>query len=448
MPSVLTQVLVLALLVLANGVFAMSEFAVISARKTRLQQRSAAGHVGARMALRLAESSDQFLSAIQVGITVIGILAGAVSGASLAKSLALVLGQWGWLGRYAPSVSLVLVVSAITYVTLVLGELAPKRIALNNPEKIASLLAPPMQLFSFMTRPIVRFLSFSTNAALRLLGVRPSVEPSITEDEIRAMLEQGTVEGVIKEVEQDMVESVFRLNDRLVSALMTPRPDVAWLDLDDPDDELCRKIVESPYSRFPVAESDLENVLGEVRAKDLLVHVLAGKPFDLRAVLRPPLYVPEIMPALAVLESFKQSGTQMALVIDEYGSLQGIVTLTDILEAIVGDIPSFEGQEEPTAVQRADGSWLVDGMLSVDNFKEIFSFEAMPFEEQGLYQTVAGFVVMQLGQVPSPTDSFQWRGLRFEVLDMDGPRVDKVLVTPLPVGGDASLADTFEGGER
>lgn len=442
MSSVLTEVLVLAFLVLANGVFAMSEFAIISARKTRLQQRSSAGDRGARMALRLAESSDQFLSAIQVGITVIGILAGAVSGATLAKALAQVLGQWRWIGRSAPSVAMVLVVSAITYVTLVLGELVPKRMALNDPEKIASVLAPPMQLFSFLTKPVVRFLSASTDAALRLLGVRPSGEPSITEDEIRAMLEQGAEAGVIEEVEQDMVESVFRLNDRLVSALMTPRPDVVWLDLDDPDDELRRKIVESPYSRFPVAEGDLENVLGEVRAKDLLVHVLAGKPFDLRAVLRPPLYVPEIMPALAVLESFKQSGTQMALIIDEYGSLQGVVTLTDILEAIVGDIPSADSANEPEALQRADGSWLVDGMLPIDEFKELFAIEALPAEEQGFYQTVAGFVVMQIGQVPSPTDSFQWGELRFEVMDMDGPRVDKVLVTTLPLESQGASMDT------
>lgn len=441
MSSVLTEILVLALLVLANGVFAMSEFAVISARKTRLQQRAGAGDKGARTALELAESSDQFLSAIQVGITIIGILAGAVSGASLANSLAEVLGRWHWIGGSAYSVAMALVVVAITYLTLVLGELVPKRIALNNPEKAASLLAPPMRFFSLLTKPVVRFLSASTEAVLRLLGVRPSAEPSITEDEIRAMLEQGTVEGVIQEVEQDMVERVFRLNDRLVSVLMTPRPDVAWLDLDDPDEELRRKIVESPYSRFPVAEGDLENVQGEVRAKDLLVHVLAGKPFDLRAVLRPPLYVPEIMPALTVLEAFKQSGTPMALVIDEYGSLQGVVTLTDILEAIVGDIPSAEGQEEPMALQRPDGSWLVDGMLPVDEFKEIFGIEALPAEDQGLYQTVAGFVVMQLGQVPSATDSCQWGGLRFEVMDMDGPRVDKVLVTTIPTEEQAPVSD-------
>lgn len=432
MSSVVREVLILALLVLANGMFAMSEFAVISARKTRLQQRAAAGDRGARMALQLAESSDQFLSAIQVGITVIGILAGAVSGASLARALAEVLGQWRWIGRSAYSVSMALVVAAITYFTLVLGELVPKRMALNNPEKAATRLAPPMRLFALLTRPVVRFLSASTEVALRLLGVKPSAEPTVTEDEIRAMLEQGAVEGVIEEVEQDIVESVFRLSDRLVSALMTPRPDVAWLDLDDPTEELCRKIVESPYSRFPVAEGDLENVVGELRAKDLLVHMLSGKPLDLRAVLRPPLYVPEIMPALSVLEAFKQSGTQMALVIDEYGSLQGVVTLTDILEAIVGDIPSPEDQDQPMAVQRADGSWLVDGMLPVDEFKEILHIEALPSEDQGLYQTVAGFVVLQLGQVPSATDSFTWGGWRFEVMDMDGPRVDKVLVTAIP----------------
>lgn len=410
----------------------MAEFAVIAAKKIRLQQRSEHGDKRAAIALDLAQSTQDFLSAIQVGITVIGILAGAVSGASLAQALAKVLGRVAWLGRAANTVALVLVVSAITYVTLLLGELVPKSIALNNPERIASVVARPMRLFALITRPLVRFLGLSTRGILRMLGVRPTVEPPVTEDEIRALLEEGAEVGAIEEIEQDMVESVFRLNDRLASSLMTPRPDIVWLDIEDPPEELQRKILEAPYSRFPVAEGSLDNLLGEVHVKDLLVHLLEGKPFDLRAVLRKPLYVPEIMPALKVLEAFKESGTQMALVIDEYGGVQGVLTLTDLLEAIVGDIPTAGVEEEPRAIQREDGSWLVDGMLPIEEFKEIFEIEALPSEEQGLYQTVAGFVVMELGEVPSPADYFEWAGLRFEVVDMDGPRVDKVLVTPLP----------------
>lgn len=410
----------------------MAEFAIIAAKKARLQQRSERGDKKASIALDLAQSTQDFLSAIQVGITVIGILAGAVSGASLAQALATVLARIPWLERAANTVALILVVSVITYVTLLLGELVPKSIALNNPERIASAVSRPMRFFAFIARPIVRFLGLSTKGVLRALGVRPSLEPSVTEEEIRALLEEGAEVGAIEEIEQDMVESVFRLNDRLASSLMTPRPDIVWLDLEDAVEELQRKLLEAPYSRFPVAEGSLDNLVGEVHVKDLLVHLLEGKPFDLRAVLRKPLYVPEIMPALKVLEAFKQSGTQMALVIDEYGGVQGVLTLTDILEAIVGEIPTAGVEEGPQAIQREDGSWLVDGMLPIEEFKEIFEIETLPAEEQGRYQTVAGFVVMELGEVPSPADYFEWAGLRFEVMDMDGPRVDKVLVTPLP----------------
>jgi len=436
-----SDLIFLLFLILANGFFAMAEFAVIAAKKSRLQQRSEHGDRKAAIALDLAQSTQDFLSAIQIGITVIGILAGAVSGASLAQALARVLGRISWLARAAHSVALILVVSAITYITLLLGELIPKSIALNNPERIASAVARPMHLFALITRPLVRFLSLSTRGMLKALGVHPSHEPPVTEDEIRALLEEGAEAGAIEEIEQDMVESVFRLNDRLASSLMTPRPDIVWLDLEDSPDVLQRKILEAPYSRFPVAEGSLDNLLGEVHVKDLLIHLLEGKPFDLRAVLRRPLYVPEIMPALKVLEAFKESGTQMALVIDEYGSVQGVLTLTDILEAVVGDIPTAGVAEEPQAIQREDGSWLVDGMLPIEEFKEIFNIEALPSEEQGLYQTVAGFVVMELGEVPSPTDTFEWAGLRFEVVDMDGPRVDKVLVTPLPVVDESPLGE-------
>ncbi len=438
-----SEALFVLLLVLANGLFSMSEFAIISARKARLQQRADAGDRGAQGALKLADSSDQFLSAIQVGITVIGVLAGAVSGATFAGALGAWLGRIRWLAPYADTVALILVVSLITYLTLVLGELVPKRIALNNPEKIAAAVARPMRLFLLITRPMVRFLSFSTHLVLRGLGVHPSDDVGVTEEEIRALLEEGAEAGVIAEAEQDMVESVFLLGDRLASSLMTPRPDVVWLDLDDPPELLRRKIMDSPYSRFPVCEGSLDNVLGEVKAKDLLVRLWEGELFDLRAMAQAPLYVPEIMPALKVLEEFRQSGTQLALVIDEYGSVQGVVTLTDILEAIVGDIPSAATQDQPQVVRREDGSWLVDGMLPIEEFKSAMDLEDLPGEEQGLYQTVAGFVVSQLGQVPDATDHFVWEGLRFEVMDMDGPRVDKILVAaaPSPVEGEPAEGD-------
>ncbi|MFH1084967.1 MAG: hemolysin family protein, partial [Chloroflexota bacterium] len=336
-----------------------------------------------------------------------------------------------WLAPYAESVALALVVVAIAYVTLVLGELTPKRVGMSRPESIARAVAGPMRALAVAAGPIVHLLSRSTDLAVRLLGIKPSDEPPTSDDEIRQLLEEGTQAGVFEEIEQDMVERVLLLDDRRVSALMTPRPDVAWLDVDDPPEVIARKLDQIPYSRFPVARGSLDNVLGEGRAKDLLAQYLTGKALSLASALRQPLYVPETMPALQVLEAFRKSGTPMALVIDEYGSLQGLVTLTDILESIVGDLPSADVPEESLAVQREDGSWLVDGMLPVDDFKETLDIESLPDEFEGLYNTVAGFVLVQIGHMPAATEHFEWGSLRFEVMDMDGQRVDKVLVTPL-----------------
>lgn len=431
MPSVLAQVIVVLFLILINGLFAMSEIAVVSARKARLKQRADAGDPRAKIALELAETPNRFLSTIQIGITLVGILAGAFGGATLAKDLGAYLGHIPLLKPYSEAIGLAVVVLVTTYLSLVLGELVPKRLALSNPERIAALIAAPMRALSFIAYPAVRLLSLSTEVTLRILGIRPSSEPPVTEEEIKVLLEQGTEAGVFQEVEQDMVESVLLLDERRAASLMTPRPDIAWLDIDDPPEEIRRKLITSPYSRFPVCQGSLDNVLGEVEARDLLARSLCGEPFDLRDMLRKPLYVPETMPALKVLEAFKKSGTQMALVIDEYGSIQGLVTLKDILEAIVGDIPSAEELAEPQAVRREDGSWLLDGMLPIEEFKELLGIEELPGEDQGLYQTVAGFVITQLGRIPVAADHFEWGNLRFEVMDMDGNRVDKVLVTPI-----------------
>jgi putative hemolysin len=267
---------------------------------------------------------------------------------------------------------------------------------------------------------------------LRLFRVRPSEEPSVTEDELRGMLAEGTQAGVFEEAEQDMVERILLLDDRRAAALMTPRPDIVWLDVEDSPEELADKLRATPYSRLPVGRGSLDNIMGEVRAKDLLALTLEGKPLCIEPVLRQPLYVPETMLALHVLEAFKQSGTEMALAIDEYGSVQGLISLTDILEAIVGDIPSDDEPEEPEAVRREDGSWLVDGMLPVDEFKELLGISELPDEELGYFQTLAGFVMVQLGHLPATTDLFDWGGWRFEVMDMDGPRVDKILVSITP----------------
>jgi putative hemolysin len=431
MPVAVTQITIVLLLIIANGLFAMSEMAIVSARKARLRQRAEEGDHKARAALELAETPNRFLSTAQIGITLIGILAGAFGGATLAEELGAYLGRIPPLKPYGEVIGLVIVVLATTYLSLVIGELVPKRLALNNPERIAAAIAAPMRALSVIAYPAVRLLSLSTELVLRILGIRPSAEPPITEEEIKLLLEQGTEAGVFQEVEQDMVESVLLLDERRAAGLMTPRPEVIWLDIEDSLDEVRRKMIASPYSRFPVCQGSLDNVLGEVEARDLLARSLCGEAFDLKSLLQKPLYVPETMPALKVLEAFKKSGTQMALVIDEYGSIQGLVTLKDILEAIVGDIPSAEELAEPQVVQREDGSWLLDGMLPVEELKELLGIGELPGEEQGLYQTTAGFVMTQLGRIPAAAEHFEWGGLRFEVMDMDGNRVDKVLVTPI-----------------
>jgi putative hemolysin len=437
MSLVLSQILLLSLLILINGLLSMSEIAIISARKTRLQQLADEGDHQAREALALAATPNRFLSTVQVGITLIGVLAGAVSGATLGEELAVYVSMVPWLHPYAGAVSITIVVVLITFFSLVLGELVPKRLALNRPERIARAVAAPMRALSVVAAPLVRLLSLSTDLFLRLLGVHPSEEPPVTEEELRVLLEQGTEAGVFQEVEQDMVESVLHLGDRRVMSMMTPRPDIIWLDVEDSPEMIQAKITASSYSRFPVGQGSLDQILGEVQTKDLLAHSLAGQPFDLRAVLRDPLYVPETMSALRVLEAFRQSGTAMALALDEYGSVQGLVTLTDILESIVGDIPSGDEEEDPQVVQREDGSWLLDGMLPVEELKELLNLDQLPGEEQGLFQTVAGFVVSLIGRIPTTADHAAWRSWRFEVVDMDGQRVDKILVSPLPAAGEA-----------
>jgi putative hemolysin len=430
MPSVMLEVSVVVLLILLNGIFAMSEIAVVSARKTRLRQWAEEGNAKARAALELANNPNQFLATIQIGITLVGILAGAFGGATIANELSVILNDISWLAPYSHPLSLALVVVVIAYLSLIVGELVPKRLALNNPERLAMAIAAPMQVLSRVAYPAVHLLGLSTELLLRALGMRPSTEPLVTEEEIRALIEQGTQAGMFEEAEQEMVERVFRLGDRRVSAVMTPRTEIVWLDREASALEIRRTITESAHSRFLVADGSLDNVLGVVHAKDLLAHILGEQVVNLEATLQQPLYVPESMRALKVLELFKQSGTHIALVIDEYGGIQGLVTPNDILEAIVGDLPEAGEQVEPLAVQREDGSWLLDGMLPVDEFKDLFDLGELPGEDQGIYQTLAGFVVMQLGRIPAATDYFVWEGLKIEVVDMDGNRVDKVLVTP------------------
>jgi putative hemolysin len=427
------EILIILLLIFANGLFVMSELAIVSARKFRLQQLAERGDAKARVALILASSPNQFFGTVQIGITLLTILSGAFGEETIARRIAPLLGiSIAPPEAASPKEQLAkgFAIVIITFLTLVLGELVPKRLALNHPEPIASVMAIPMQLLSKITTPIVYLLSVCTETVLRLLGIRPSTEPLVTEEEIRGLIEQGTEEGTFEEAEQDMVERVFRLGDRPVSALMSPRPDIVWLELEDTAEENRQKIIDSGYSRYPVCQGGLDNVLGVLPVTDLLARSFTGQPMDLTVGLRQPVFVPESTRGLKVLEMFKQTVTHMALVVDEYGVIQGLVTLNDILIEIVGDVPTVEGQEDPQVVQREDGSYLLDGMLAVDEFMELFDIEELRSQDRGSYQTLGGFVITHLGRIPSAADHFEWQGMRFEVMDMDGNRVDKILVVP------------------
>lgn len=421
-----TELLIIAILIALNNLLAMTEAALFAVRKARLQQRINEGDRQAESALKLTENPNQFLSVIQIGITLINVFTGAVTGATLAEFLAVRLREVPALAPYADTIGLVAVVLVITYFSIVLGELVPKRLAIHNPERIASLFAPAMLLLSKVLSPVVRFLSFSTDMALRLIGVRPSTDPPVTEEEIQVLLDQGSQAGVFEEAELDMVAGVFRLNDRRVYSLMTPRTEILWLDMHDKTAEISRKLAEGPYSRFPVCQGSLDNVLGIVKARDLLSRSLAGEELNLKECLLPAIFIPETSFASRALEVFKASNKELVLVIDEFGGVTGLLTINDVLEEIVGDIQTTE----PQVTQRQDGSWLLDGMLDVDEFKDLFKLGTLPNEDD--YETLGGYMMASLGRIPESGDQVEWEGLRFEVVDMDGRRVDKILVTTLP----------------
>ena len=418
------RILIIFLLILMSGFFAMSEAAVFAARKSRLQHRANEGDLRAIRALELSRTPNRFLPTVTIGITLVGILSGAIGGAPIADALAAQLDKIPALIPYSHSLSLTLVVILLTFVTMLLGELVPKRIALYNAEKIASGIAGFMSFVAAVLYPVVWLLGKSTDVMLHLLRVKHTDEPLVTEEELLVQLNEGTQAGVFEEAEQDMVEGVFSLSDQRVNALMTPRNEIIWLDVNDTVAEIRRKVKDCPFSRFPVGDDSLDNVVGVVKAKDLLLADLkSGK--QLKEIARPPLFVPETAFGSRALEILKEAKREMVLVVDEFGVVQGLLTLADILEEIVG---AFEG--EPQATQRQDGSWLLDGMLQNDEFKEIFNLRRLPDEEE--YETLGGFVMLHLGRIPQAADLFDWNGLRFEVMDMDGKRVDKILVSTIP----------------
>jgi putative hemolysin len=448
----LIEGLLILVLILANGIFSGAAIAVVSSRKVRLEQLADRGDRRARAALRLAAAPNDFLSTVQIGITLIGILSGAVGGATIARRLEPLLAAVPAIGRSAEGLSVALVVGVITYLSLVIGELLPKRVALNDPEAIACAVAAPMRTLSRLCMPLVHLLGSSTEVLLRLLGVAPSAEPDLTEEEIKALIRQGAEAGVFEQAEHSMVQRVFRLGDRPIRAFMTPRTEITWLDAEASAEEQLETVIESNHSRLPVGAGSLDACQGVLRTSQFLVaerlarsrHAAqddgsapAGVATDWEAFLQPPLYVAETMRALAVIERFRESGSHIALVTDEFGGVAGLVTVTDLMEAIVGDLPNAEDGDDPSVVRREDGSWLIDGMLEIDSFRELMGSKRLSGESSGDFHTLGGFAMHRLGRIPRTGEHFEADGLRFEIVDMDGNRVDKLLVSPLASAGDA-----------
>lgn len=411
-----------------NGIFAMAEIAIISSRKSKLQQLADEGNKNAEKALDLAKSPNEFFSTVQIGITLFGILAGAFGGSSITENLSKQISQMKILQPYSHAIALTFIVTSITYLSLILGELVPKRIALYYPERIARIIARPMKILSSLAHPLVWLLSTSTAWVLRILQIKESNGSSVTEEEVNLLLKQGTQEGVFETAEKDIVERSLGLSDKKVNSFMISRKDIVWLDFDSSLKKIQNIITKKPHSHYPVCRSSLDKVIGIVRTENLLIDYLEEKKIDLKKLIDKPLFIPESLDALRILELFKSSRVHMALVVDEYGNIQGIITLTDILESIVGDIPASNNRDEKEITNRGNNTYLVDGMILLDKFKHYFQIKKLPDEKKGLFHTIGGFVTNRIGRIPVTGDVFELDNLRFEIVDMDGNRVDKILI--------------------
>jgi putative hemolysin len=428
-PTMLTDLLIVFVLILLNGLFAMSEIAIVSSRRARLVQLAESGRTGAQHALDLASEPTRFLSAVQVGITSIGILNGAIGGTAVTRQLSESFEQIPVLAPYAHTLALTIMVVGLTYVSLIVGELVPKRLALTHPEVIASLIARPMQMLATIGRPLVFVLSISTDTILRLLQVRQVKQPAVTVEEIKVLLEQGTEEGVFEVAEHELVTNVLDLDQRHVGSVLTPRSDVAYLDVRDSLEVIRGKIRDDAHSVFPLCDGGLEHVVGVVRSTKLLAEVTERGALDLPSLAEQALFVPETMTLMKLLEQFKRTHLPLALVVDEFGDVQGLVSLTDVISAIVGDLPSEPG-EEPSVVRREDGSWLMDGGLDLTTVLRTLGDDSiLSDDDRQHYHTLGGLAMLALGRVPKTGDVFERGEYRFEVVDMDGNRVDRVLVS-------------------
>ncbi|RDS83072.1 HlyC/CorC family transporter [Dyella monticola] len=430
----LTTLALVVLLALCNGFFALSEMALVASRKSRLKQMARTSR-RARIALRHAEAPEHFLSTVQVGITLVMLITGAVAGDAIGTHIADLLrgSNVAWLVPYTRVIGIVLGFMVISFIQIVIGELVPKRMALSAPEKVSTIIGMPMLVLSRATAPFVWMLNRSSSLLLKLMRVQDRGQSAATEDEIRLLVAESTEQGVLDADEQAMVNRVLRLGDRTVDSVMTPRTRIAWLDVNAPQEENLDVLRQTSYSRYPVYRGDESDIVGVMEVKNLLGGIAVGK-LELFRTLAKPLYVPATARALDLLEEFRDAETPMALVVDEYGDIDGVVTLNDLLAAVVGasQLGHGGGEEHSPIVQREDGSWLIDGSLSTDDLRELLHLDHLPGEDEHDFRTVAGMVMAALGHIPQTGEVFAWRGIRFEVVDLDGARIDKLLVTPAP----------------
>jgi magnesium and cobalt exporter, CNNM family len=435
MSNVATEVVVILALLVLNGLLAMAEIAIVSARKARLRQQADSGDAGAAAALELAEDPNRFLSTVQIGITLVGILAGAFGGATIAASMSVALESIPPVAPFAETIALVVVVGAITFLSLIVGELVPKRLALNAPEQIAAVVARPMRALARFSTPVVVLLSATTDAVLRVLGVHPSRGAGVSQEEVRILIAEGTQAGVFEQAERELVESTFELSETQVRELMTPRPLVEWIDVEkDPPEAQWNALAQLAHLHIPLCRGQLDEVVGIVAVRELVSDLVTGQRPDLSARAHPPLFLPEKLSAFRALEHFRHYQPHIGLVVDEHGSISGVITPTDILQALVGGLGPLAGEPRSGPVQRPDGSWLLDGLMPLTEVAEVLNISGYEDRERGPVQTLGGLIMAELGRIPLTADRLTWRGVEFEVLDMDGRRVDKVLATRIADG--------------
>lgn len=428
--TVYANIILIFVLFLLNAFFAMYEIAMVSSRRTRLQQRAEEGRKGAEIALQLLKDPNQeYLSAVQIMITMIDTLAGGIGGAMLSDPLAMALKKISFLAPFADTIALVIVVVAITYFSIVLGELIPKRIAVSKPEDVVTSMSPLINTMTRILRPLIKLLSASTNLGIKVFNIDISKEPFITEEELKGFIQEGRQTGVFDEAEEILVDGVFRFSERRVDAIMTPHTELDWLDLTDGMTVMVQEMLASPYSRLPVAEGDLDRTVGIISAKDLLGVNLYDEQFNIMEHVREPMFFPGNMKAVKAFETFQNTGIHQAMVMDEFGGVEGMVTLYDVLEAIAGDIPLDEDDTENDIERQSDGSLLMDGLVPVDVLKERLEVDELPEEVKAGYQTLSGFVMNQMGRIPKVGQSFEWDNYHFTVVAMDGFRVERVEIS-------------------